>query len=105
MTMSKQAGEIVALVATAAATGIAVAMAIEATPGRGKFGRSSHTLPEENPRSYGNKRDYPKIELFYDGDYKSTTTWARTLKEAKQHFIKAHPNLEPSLVKAHKASR
>jgi hypothetical protein len=48
--MSKQAGEIVALVAAAAATGIAVAMAIEATPGRGKFGRSSHALPEDNPR-------------------------------------------------------
>ena len=37
----------------------------------------------------GEKRDYPKIDLYYDGHYKATTTWSRTCAEAKEHFHKA----------------
>lgn len=44
-------------------------------------------------RAYGDKRDYPKIELYYDGEYKGTTTWARTCREAKEKFILAHPRI------------
>src|SRR5208282_75208 len=32
--------------------------------------------------AYGDKRDYPKIEIFVDGKYVATTTWARTIKQA-----------------------
>lgn len=31
---------------------------------------------------YGDNRDYPKIDLYFNGDYYRTTTWARTCKEA-----------------------
>jgi len=56
MTMSKQAGEVVAVIAASLAAATAVAMAIEATPGHGKFGRSraprapADDEPAENPR-------------------------------------------------------
>ena len=46
-------------------------------------------------RAYGDKRDYPKIELYYSGVYKGTTTWARTVREAKEKFIERHPDLDP----------
>jgi len=32
---------------------------------------------------YGNRRDYPKIDLYIDGRYEGTTTWAKTCKVAK----------------------
>lgn len=41
------------------------------------------------PPKYGNKRDYPKIDIFVDGDYRATTTWARTLDEARRKFAEA----------------
>ena len=47
--------------------------------------------------TYGDKRDYPKIHILTahngpDGRYfayHSSTTWARTCKEAKQKFYEA----------------
>ena len=46
--------------------------------------------------AYGDRRDYPKIDLYVrsprwrEGEvtdkYVGSTTWARTLKEAKAHF-------------------
>lgn len=36
--------------------------------------------------AYGEKRDYPKIDLYIGGKYACSTTWARTLKEAVAHF-------------------
>ena len=33
--------------------------------------------------NYGDKRDYRKIDLSYDGAYICSTTWGRTCKEAK----------------------
>lgn len=38
---------------------------------------------------YGNKRDYRKIDIYLDGQYKFTTTWARNLKLAKQKASEA----------------
>ncbi len=37
---------------------------------------------------YGDKRDYPKIELFSKrtGKYLGTTTWSRTVKEAESMY-------------------
>lgn len=43
--------------------------------------------------TYGNKRDYAKIDIFiYNNktgifDYYCTTTWSRTLKDAKKRFL------------------
>jgi len=42
--------------------------------------------------TYGGKRDYPKIDIFHDGQYAGTTTWARTCKEARKQWLKAHPD-------------
>lgn len=49
--------------------------------------------------SYGDKRDYPKIEIYWRGDYKASTSWAKTCKEAKSRFLMAHTNLDPKDVK------
>lgn len=46
--------------------------------------------------SYGNKRDYHKIDLWLkrpDGtcEYLCSTTWARTCREAKAHYLDSNP--------------
>jgi hypothetical protein len=56
-------------------------------------------------RAYGDKRDYPKIELVYGGVYKGTTTWSKTCREAREKFIERHPHLDPSKVRAYKVRR
>lgn len=40
----------------------------------------------ERPK-YGDKRDYRKIDIIVNGSYKCSTTWARTLKEAKERWL------------------
>ncbi len=37
--------------------------------------------------TYGDKRDYPKIDLYINGVYWRSTTWAKTCKEAKERRI------------------
>lgn len=37
--------------------------------------------------SYGNKRDYRKIDIYRDGVYVCSTTWAKTCREAREHFV------------------
>jgi hypothetical protein len=32
--------------------------------------------------AFGDKRDYPKIDVYADGKYLHSTTWCRTCKEA-----------------------
>lgn len=39
---------------------------------------------------YGEKRDYKKIDIYYKGEYACTTTWSKTLKEAKMHYIERY---------------
>ena len=39
--------------------------------------------------NYGNKRDYPKIDLYYLGDYYGTTTWSKTCKDAVKHCLES----------------
>lgn len=51
-------------------------------------------------KPYGSKRDYRKIEIFINGRYVRTTTWARTLKQAKEKFIEAEIYVNPSWVTA-----
>lgn len=41
--------------------------------------------------AYGDKRDYPKIDLYADGQYAGTTTWSRTLREAKARYVDKNP--------------
>jgi len=36
---------------------------------------------------YGDKRDYPAIDIYVWGRYECTTTWARTLRIAKAAFF------------------
>ena len=50
--------------------------------------------------AYGDRRDYPKIELFVSGRYVATTTWAKTCKEAKVKYLESHAHLDPSTVRA-----
>ena len=53
-------------------------------------------------RKYGDMRDYKKVELFINGKYAYTTTWARNLKMAKEMFLKSDYGkyLNPSWVTA-----
>jgi len=55
--------------------------------------------------SYGDKRDYPKIDLFVFSEalkrweYVGTTTWSRTCREAADHLARLHSNLARSNIK------
>jgi hypothetical protein len=56
------------------------------------------------PEGYGDKRDKKKIEIFVkdkDGkfQYKATTTWADTCKQAKNEYLKKHSSLKAEDVK------
>ena len=55
--------------------------------------------------TYGDKRDYPKIDLYVDSTYVASTTWSRTCKEAVQRFLdgKEAQLLWTGRVIAHKA--
>lgn len=49
--------------------------------------------------TYGDKRDYRKIDIFINGRYEASTTWARTCKEAVEMFRKSHGNYLNSIDK------
>lgn len=53
--------------------------------------------------AYGDKRDYPKIEIYVNGVYKCTTTWSRTLTEAKEHYLLTNieVDLDKDIVSTH----
>lgn len=36
--------------------------------------------------AYGNKRDYRAIRIYVSGKYVGTTTWSKSLKEAKDRY-------------------
>ena len=48
---------------------------------------------------YGDKRDYAKIDIYWRGTYKASTTWAKTCREAKERFLMIHTTLIPSEIK------
>lgn len=55
---------------------------------------------------YGDKRDYPKIELYRNGVYWRSTTWAKTCKEAKEKLVNSDPiGLRGVHITAHFAKR
>lgn len=37
--------------------------------------------------TYGNKRDYKKIDIYLGGKYVGSTTWSRNLEEALYHYV------------------
>lgn len=42
--------------------------------------------------AYGDKRDYRKIDIIVGGQYRGSTTWAKSLKEAAEKWKEANPN-------------
>lgn len=60
----------------------------------------NHTEERRRHPAYGNKRDYPKIDIFVDGNYVATTTWARTNKEAVEQYIAKNPGADARKVTA-----
>ena len=38
------------------------------------------------PKEYGNKRDYPKIDISANGRYICSTTWSKTCRQAAAIF-------------------
>jgi hypothetical protein len=50
--------------------------------------------------AFGARRDYPKIDIYYDGEYVATTTWSRTVREAEERFVEAYPERDPAKVRA-----
>ena len=40
---------------------------------------------------YGDKRDHKEIQIFHKGKYMATTSWSKTAKEAKERYLRAHP--------------
>lgn len=55
--------------------------------------------PVEKRATYGDKRDYRKIDIYVDGEYKVSTTWASSCKEAKEKYIEAYPDIDPDSVR------
>ena len=49
--------------------------------------------------TYGDKRDYRIIEIFVNGKYQASTTWAKTCREAKARYLAAHPTIAAETVK------
>lgn len=47
---------------------------------------------------YGDRRDYGKIDVFVNGKYRCTTSWASTLREAKEKYLEANPEVVPEVV-------
>lgn len=47
---------------------------------------------------YGDRRDYGKIDVFINGKYRCTTPWASTLREAKEKYLEANPEVVPEVV-------
>lgn len=43
---------------------------------------------------YGDKRDYKKIDIYVKGKYVSSTTWSKTLKQAKEKFLEKNKDIK-----------
>ena len=49
--------------------------------------------------TYGDKRDYRKIDIYFMNVYAASTTWARTCKEATEAYAKKQ-GISPAFVTA-----
>ncbi len=59
-------------------------------------------MTKQSKIKYGDKRDFPKIDIYFMGSYQCSTTWARTLKQAKESFMNKSGLKDKSIVKAKK---
>lgn len=53
---------------------------------------------------YGDKRDYPKIDIYLNGKYVCSTTWSKTLKDAVRVYADKN-KLSTKAIKAEKAGQ
>jgi hypothetical protein len=67
--------------------------------------RGLRALRRRFGHAYGDKRDYPKIEIVNNGKYAGTTTWSPTCREAREKYIERHPGVDPSRIKAYKVKK
>ena len=49
--------------------------------------------------NYGMKTDYKKIDILIRGKYVASTTWSKTLKEAKARFFIKYPEYHIDTIK------
>lgn len=47
----------------------------------------------EKSAAYDDKKDYRKIDIFVDGEYECSTTWAKSLLEAKDKYLEKNPGI------------
>jgi len=64
-----------------------------------RFLQAKDRLAKYKTSAFGDKRDYPKIDIIVNGEYKVTTTWSKTLKEAKDKYLEKNPDVAPESVK------
>jgi hypothetical protein len=53
--------------------------------------------------NYGDKRDFPKIDIFVGSagswQYRASTSWSKTCREAKARFFAAHQGVHIDNIK------
>jgi hypothetical protein len=47
---------------------------------------------------YGNKRDYPKINIYRHGVYLCSTTWAKNCREAREYWLVKNPLVDSKTI-------
>lgn len=53
--------------------------------------------------NYGDKRDYPKIDIYVHGKYACSTTWARTCKQAVNKYMDSKSFIPRNYIEAVKS--
>ena len=54
--------------------------------------KSEEYLDKMLIEAYGDKRDYKKIDIYVDGKYEVSTTWAKNCKEAIEKYKAENPD-------------
>jgi len=49
--------------------------------------------------AHGDKRDFPKIDIYVSGKYVASTSWSKTCAEAKEKYLEKHKNTDAAEVK------
>ena len=52
--------------------------------------KAKELLKMANNEAYGDKRDFKKIDIYYDGKYMGSTNWAKSCKEAVDKYFEQH---------------
>lgn len=56
-------------------------------------------LDDELDEAYGDKRDHPKLDIYVNGTYMASTSWAKSRDEAKIKYLEKHSNVSPESVR------